>query len=30
LPLAEILNVYTEPGFRRRELAGWLVEAALY
>jgi predicted acetyltransferase len=30
LPLAQILNVYTEPGFRRRGLAGWLVEAALH
>jgi len=25
-----ILNVYTEPEFRRRGLARWLVEAALY
>ena len=25
-----ILNVYTEPPFRRRGLARWLIEAALY
>ena len=25
-----ILNVYTEPGFRHRGLARWLIEAALH